>query len=267
MFGVFALVLVILQGLMGGFRVTMVNHWPAIATPLAVFHGITGQLFLCTVLVIAMATGRWWIGHTSAARSRETSFNRSLTLATFGLIAVMLVQLGLGATIRHYGAGLAIPDFPTAYGKVIPPLSTQGIHSAMDAIDGSSYEDGAHGYYTPAQVGVHFAHRIWAVVVVVAACFVIVKVSLAFPAEAALRRPLLLLMALLIAQVALGALVIWTGRHPEIATAHQATGAALLATAVAVAVRVRLLSRCSVAPVHTRDAMPDAAIALGGAKA
>ena len=51
---------------------------------------------------------------------------------------------------------------------------------------------------------------------------------------------MMLLLALLIAQIALGALIIWTGRHPEIATAHQATGAALLATAVLITFRLYL---------------------------
>lgn len=266
--GLVALALVIVQGVMGGFRVTFVNLWPSLATPLAVSHGITGQIFLCVLLVIAMATGRWWIDHASAARTHEPVLNRGLKFATSGLILVLLVQLGLGATIRHYGAGLAIPDFPTSYGGVIPPLTNDGIHAAMDEIP---YDQGAHAYYSAAQVGVHFAHRVWALAVVAMACVVIAKVSLAFPAEGALRRPLLLLIALLVAQVALGATVIWTGRHPEVATAHQATGALVLATAVFIAVRVRLLSRFSVVPNRSSESMqretPAGAIALGGAKA
>ncbi|MCC7193091.1 MAG: COX15/CtaA family protein [Phycisphaeraceae bacterium] len=266
--GIFALVLVIVQGIMGGFRVTFVNHWPSLATPLAVAHGITGQLFLCVLLVIAMATGRWWIQRTASAAEICHSVSRSLRLATTCLIIALLVQLSLGAMIRHYGAGIAIPDFPTSYGHIIPPLTNDGIRAAMDEIP---YDQGPHAYYTVAQVGVNFAHRVWALIVIAAAVVVIAKASLAFPDEGAIRRPLIFLAGLLIAQVALGATVIWTGRHPEIATAHQATGALVLATAVYIAIRVRIVSRYGVVsnpssdPAHSST--PNGAITLGGVKA
>ena len=41
----------------------------------------------------------------------------------FGIVTgLILLQLMLGATMRHQHAGLAIPDFPLAYGKLWPDV-------------------------------------------------------------------------------------------------------------------------------------------------
>ena len=61
-----------------------------------------------------------------------------------GLLALsaVFVQLVLGAWMRHSDAGLAIPDFPLAFGRLVPPLWTMPI-------------------------AIHFAHRMGALVVAV----------------------------------------------------------------------------------------------------
>jgi heme A synthase len=56
--------------------------------------------------------------------------------------------------------------------------------------------------------------------------------------DRAIARPALTICGLLLTQVALGAAVVLSGRHPEIATAHQATGAALLACTALLAFRL-----------------------------
>ncbi len=133
----------------------------------------------------------------------------------------------------HTGSGLAIPDFPSAYGHLIPPLDRASLDAAVSRIP----YDKVTGEYTPLQVGVQYAHRVWALAVVLVVLWVTTHVVLAYPNQSALIRPALALIGLLIFQVSLGAAVIWTGRHPEIATAHQAMGAATLATAVPVLTR------------------------------
>jgi heme A synthase len=57
----------------------------------------------------------------------------------------------------------------------------------------------------------------------------------------ALTHPALLLMALLIMQVSLGAMTIWSGRAVLPTTTHVAIGAAVLATSLALTIRVRAL--------------------------
>ena len=157
------------------------------------------------------------------------------------LLIVLVVQLTLGASMRHYKAGLAIPDFPTAYGGVLPPLNQAGIQDAMIefSIENDEFilfED----FFSPAQVAVHAAHRFWSVVVIGACAWVFWVWRRSRRRDSYLGRPIWVLGGLLFVQLALGASVIWSARHPEIATAHQSVGAALLAAAALLTIRVHL---------------------------
>ena len=233
------LLMVIVQGVMGGLRVT------ELSTSLAVLHGVTAQLFLCMCVLIAAATSQAWV---DAARTTGSAiiptdrFSRMLRRASLVLFGVMVIQLVLGASMRHTESRLAIPDFPSAYGQWMPPLTTATIHSAIDA---QPY-DQATMYYSSGQVGVHFAHRVWAVAVVAIAVWLVAKLTIEANNHPWLVGPMTALVGLLILQISLGASIIWTGQaayNNEIATAHQGTGAALLATAALIAIRVHVLRR------------------------
>lgn len=241
-----ALGLVIVQGVMGGLRVTEVS------ITLAIAHGVTAQLFLCVTVFIAAATSRVWAQAAQATNGAPPArYGSGLRLASVVVLGVMAVQLVLGATMRHTGARLAIPDFPSAYGGAIPPLTQTGITESINRIP----YDQAPSYYSPVQVGVHFAHRVWAVVVLAAAVWLIAQVSTRASSDPRLLRPTTAMAGLLIAQVALGALIVWTGlsaANNSVATAHQATGAALLATATLVAIRAQVLSPPPSSP-HPQD--------------
>lgn len=236
--GVAALVMVIVQGVMGGLRVTEMDYrW-------GVLHGVLAQVFLAVTVVIAAVTSRIWI---EMARLRETGggdpnasyhrCGRGLRVLSLATLAVVLMQLILGATMRHSGSGLAIPDFPSAYGGIVPPMSTQAIHEAIDALP---YEQ-VTSYYTPVQVWLHFAHRVWAVAVVGVIVWLVTRLCLDTPDLPVLRGPATALVGLVMSQVALGALVIWSGRHPEVATAHQAIGAAILGVVTLLVLRIHVL--------------------------
>lgn len=157
------------------------------------------------------------------------------------LLGVLLVQLGLGAATRHMEAGVAIYDFPASYGRVAPPLSQGAIDQALSELpydhDVFTRSRGA-APFTVAQVAVHFAHRVWAIAVVVAVLYAATRFVRAFATERRITRPTALLVVLLIVQVALGASVIWTGRHEHTATSHQATGAIVLAVAALLVFRI-----------------------------
>jgi len=258
-FGLATLLLIIIQGIMGGLRVTQIS------TTLAIIHGVTAQLVLCMTVVIAAATSRMWAKAASAPKDATTPM-AGVRRVTIALFAVLFVQLVLGAVTRHSDAGLAIPDFPSAYGGVVPPLTQHGIDESLAQIP----YDQVHGHFTPAQVGIHFAHRVWAIVVLGVAVWTAARVSQAFPAEPALQRPIVALACLLIVQVSLGVMVIWTGRHTEVATAHQTVGAAILATSVLLAIRVRLLGSIRRASLYESVSAPARVspnILFNGAKA
>ena len=162
-------VLVCVQGVMGGLRVT------ELSTLLAVAHGVTAQIILGATVWIAAATGARWGDARECHGDNETQrFSAGIRRLGLVLLVVMMVQLMLGATMRHTGARLAIPDFPSAYGQWVPPLSQTGIQAA---IDDQPYEQFT-GYYTASQVSIHFAHRVWAMIVLTVAVGFITKLSL-----------------------------------------------------------------------------------------
>jgi cytochrome c oxidase assembly protein subunit 15 len=152
-------------------------------------------------------------------------------------VFALFAQLILGAFMRHEEAGLAIPDLPLAYGQLVPPTSIAG----LDAINRQRAWSHQLDPVTLTQVWLHYAHRIGAIVVSILLVGLIAIVLRRFRANAWLARPAIALIALLIAQLALGVLTVLLRKPADIATAHVATGALLLAMTVALTVRA---TRC-----------------------
>lgn len=102
-----AAVLVVVQGVLGGLRVTGLLTLSASAEAtrpslaLAVAHGITGQLFFALMVLVAVVTSRRW--KTAGVPAAPASSARRLAEALLGLV---LVQLVLGALQRHLGHGI-----------------------------------------------------------------------------------------------------------------------------------------------------------------
>ncbi len=90
--GVVALVAVMIQGLLGGFRVRL----DALFGPeLAPIHGVFGQVVFCLLVSLAVLTGR------GVSDDLPTSTRRILSRASFVLVGVLFVQLLWGAMVRH----------------------------------------------------------------------------------------------------------------------------------------------------------------------
>ena len=106
MLSILLFVMVCIQGLMGGLRVTETS------TFLALVHGVFGQLvFALTVLISCFTMLRWTRG--PAAVSHEAAAaDRPITVL---LVAALVCQLVLGASVRHFqvlsesGQGLELP--------------------------------------------------------------------------------------------------------------------------------------------------------------
>ncbi len=90
--GVLALLAVIVQGLLGGTRVTQVS------TLLAAVHGFTGQAFFALMVALCVLTGRQW--QEEPRRLPDTQHLRARAFLLLGLIAA---QIALGSWVRHYG--------------------------------------------------------------------------------------------------------------------------------------------------------------------
>lgn len=196
--GLLALFAVVIQGILGG--VTVLYRLPL---AVSVTHACLAQLFFCLTVALASVTSPRW-----EARHREPRVAYLAGAAT----AVVFAQVFLGALMRHMGAGLAIPDFPLAFGRLVPPLAT-------------SY------------IAVHFAHRVGALVVTVAVGWTVARILRHHGDAPWLRRPALFAAGLVVLQVTLGAFTIWSRRAVLPTTTHLVVGAALLATCLVIAIR------------------------------
>jgi cytochrome c oxidase assembly protein subunit 15 len=205
-----ALVAVIVQGLLGG--LTVLLKLPA---PVSMAHALVGQTFFCIVVAIALFTSRGWqaLGEAQEERGGEPTV-RTLALWT---TASVYVQLLLGAWMRHTEAALAIPDFPLAFGGLIPPFDRPG-------------------------VPIHFAHRVWALVVTCLAVVLVGRTMQRHRTQSALVNPALWLATLVIAQVCLGGVIIWTRRAVHPTTLHVLNGAVVLATSLVLTLRAYRLT-------------------------
>ena len=106
-----AAVAVIVQGVLGGLRVTgnltlstaVEDMAPNIA--LAVAHGVLGQLFLGLMVTLAAVTSVWWRKAPESEPRPTASADRTLQAS---LVGVLLLQLVFGAIQRHLAQGLII---------------------------------------------------------------------------------------------------------------------------------------------------------------
>lgn len=200
-----ALVLVIIQGIMGGLRVTERSiAW-------AIIHGCTAQAFLCLLLLIAAVLSPEWT-RPLAARADPARIAAWRPWA-WVVVGAVFVQLVLGALVRHLEAGLAIPTFPlTPEGGFMP-----AVHSL--------------------RTDIHFTHRFWALVVAILVGVLVTKVIRASRADRRFLRPAVALAALLVVQILLGATIIWSRRAFEPTTLHVVNGAVVLAVSFLLGLR------------------------------
>jgi cytochrome c oxidase assembly protein subunit 15 len=214
--GLGAVVAVILQGVLGGLRVVLYKD------ALGIFHATLAQLFFVLVCAIALFTSRWW--QTPPARTPSTINYQLSTLFLFTTLLI-LGQLALGAAMRHQHAGLAIPDFPLAYGRLWP---------AMDAASVAHYnaqrmEITSVNAITAFQIGLQMVHRLVALAILGAVAFSAWTTRRALGGRNLLSRLALVWLGLILTQVLLGATTIWSNKAADIATAHVLVGALALA--------------------------------------
>jgi cytochrome c oxidase assembly protein subunit 15 len=202
-----ALAAVIVQGTLGG--LTVLFFLPA---PISVAHATLAQTFFCMIVAFALVTSPGWLRREPAQIEAGAGVAlRTLATVTTG---VVYVQLIVGAVMRHIEAGLAIPDFPLAMGRLVPPFDSPGI-------------------------AVHFSHRLGALAVAVAAAWTVGRVLRRHRDVASLRNPALVLAGLVLVQIALGATTVWTRKAVLPTTFHVLCGALILVTSLVLTLRVR----------------------------
>jgi cytochrome c oxidase assembly protein subunit 15 len=198
---------VITQGVLGGMTVLFLQPHA-----LSIAHAAVSEIYLCINMSIAFFTSR------SFREARGVDDARAPVGLTTALVLAVYGQILLGALVRHIGAGLAIPDFPLSFGRIVPP-------------------------FTSLAIAANFAHRAGAAVVTILIVMVARKI---FHGRSAQMRILATgLLAVVVLQIFLGAEVVWNGtrnttvyhslggaealRQAAITSFHVMTGAATLA--------------------------------------
>ncbi|HTM03037.1 MAG TPA: COX15/CtaA family protein [Vicinamibacterales bacterium] len=201
--GFIALGAVITQGVLGG--ITVLWYLP---DPISIAHASLAEIVFCLTVTIALVTSSGWKRGYVAGLSDDRLLQKIAIVTT----ATIYIQILLGATMRHTGAGLAIPDFPWMFGHVIPD-------------------------HWDSKIAIHFAHRVGALCVTVLILATAGHVLYHHRRRAELRNPSILLLVLLPLQVTLGALTVLSGRQPIINSFHVVTGASVLVTSLVLTMR------------------------------
>ena len=219
--GVIAVVGVVLQGILGGLRVTMMKD------QIGIFHACVAQAFLGLLVFIAMVTTKFW----SSLADRLFDPQKSSPIKALAIVitVAIYVQLALGGTMRHQHRDLSILDFPTANGAWIPDTSTAALAKINAWRDARALSD-----VSAFQIWLQMVHRFLALIIAIAIVAFCSRVCREMHDFAALKRLSLLWVVLVFGQITLGAWVIWSNKAADVATAHVALGAVMLSFGVSI---------------------------------
>jgi heme a synthase len=268
--GLIAVGAVVIQGILGGLRVTENN------AVLGLFHGCLAQGFFALMATIALVTSRFWerlerpgtvgnettnrqsviTNHTSTrsavglaspfakasedkseAALHKSSLTRHQSLLTscrrwvVVVTGMVFLQLVLGASMRHSHAGLSIPDFPLNYGHLFPPLDAASIDKINQARGAE-----AQPYTSAWLILLQYVHRIWALLIVAGLVFTAVRLLRNRFLPLFFRRCASVWILLVFVQFCLGAWTVLSNKAADIATAHVFCGALTLMLGVLLAV-------------------------------
>jgi cytochrome c oxidase assembly protein subunit 15 len=191
-----AFISVCIQGVLGGLTVLL-----RLPTIISVCHAVLAQSLLIITVAIAVGTSKKWL--TAPRREVHAPASiRTLLGITFGFT---FIQILMGAIVRHTYSGLVIQDFPLAFGKVIPD-------------------------FVNFNITIHYMHRVGALILTILIYTQGIRVWRAGKELMDLRGPVTALMILVLVQITLGALIIWTQEHVVPNTLHVAVGASVFMT-------------------------------------
>jgi len=192
--GLFALGLVVVQGVLGG--LTVIFRLP---TWISTAHLAISQIFFCTIVYAAMGT--------RAGVESAQPLPARVQWWTAAAAGVIFVQMVLGAFLRHTGAGLACVEVPLCKGSLWP----------------------ADAWWS---VQVHMLHRLMGLVVLAAVLAASVITFRATRGRNGLRAIAVAAPLLVAVQIALGLLSITTFLDVVPVTAHLGVAVALLTSMV-----------------------------------
>ena len=213
------LALVIFQGMLGMWTVTLKVH------PLVVTGHLIGGLTTLSLLFFYY-------------RNLESSDEKFISApkAMIAGLSILALQIILGGWTSTNYAALGCPDLPLCYGEVWPSNMDfeEGFLKWQEV--GVNYEG---GQLSPsARTAIHFVHRLGAILVLFALGWLGLK-YLKHSSDRIRIASGIMLIALL-AQLAIGTLMVWFGIPLFLATAHNAFAALLLLSFINLLYTVKL---------------------------
>ena len=210
----FLLLLVVFQGLLGMWTVTL------LLKPAIVSAHLAGGLTTLSLL--------WWLSLRVDRTTRPSGERRLRTWAAVGLV-VLAIQILLGGWTSSNYAALACPDFPTCQNSFWPDMDFKDAFVLWRGL-GIDYEGGVLDH--PARVAIHYTHRLWGVVTAIVLGLVAWR-AVRTGRSRAVRMAGTAVAAVLVTQWVLGPVMVLATLPLELATAHNGVAAVLLLSMVA----------------------------------
>lgn len=249
--GLLAVATVLLQAVLGG--VTVLLHLPVWASSA---HAILAQTYFIILVAIVYFMSAEWGTRSATTEAGHHETTTPLFKLALLLLALVYLQLFLGALMRHTESALAIPDFPRVAGNWIPAfnettlawVNSWRLEYSFTTDTGRDLPD-----VTLAQMFIHFTHRIGALAVTLATIILWFSARRYRTDNPRVLPILNMLMIFIAGQILLGAFTIWTARSPIITSIHVVTGAAILGITMLLVLRAWPLGAASEEP-NTRTA-------------
>lgn len=204
----YLLLLVIFQGLLGMWTVTLKVH------PLIVSAHLVGGLSTLSLL---------FYYYKKQSTQQPTTKQKLSGFILLGF-CFLIIQILLGGWTSTNYAALGCPDIPLCYGQLWPDNMDFQKGFLSWQLFGKNYEGGL--LTPPARTAIHFTHRLGAVVVF----FVLGAIGLKYLSNSnqQIKIAASYFLVALVTQLIIGIVMVWSSINLSLATAHNAFAAILL---------------------------------------
>ncbi len=213
--GIVSFVLVVGQGVLGG--LTVIHFLPV---SLSSLHGVLAQSFFLVTLMIAYGLSVERGVRLNTTEAYDGKFIRFILI----LSGMIFLQLIIGNILRHTNSGLAIPDFPTTGGTIIPTMN----QAMLERINSWRFEHNLDPVKM-GQVHIHLTHRIWGILILLKLLFINSWAYKRYLNNVLVMKTLFWLNMAMVLQIGLGIGTVLTQKEPMTTTLHVTVGAIVLA--------------------------------------
>lgn len=211
---IWCVVAVVAQGIFGGLTVKyFLPFW------LSSLHGVLAQTFFLMTVLLAYGLSL----ERSIRRDTEAVGTSKFLCMLLIFTAMVYIQLILGNLMRHTESGLAIPDFPTMGGTLIPTMD----QAMLERINSWRFEHN-YDYVSMGQVHLHLTHRIWAFLILLKLMYLNAIAYKDYLNNALVMKTLFWINIAVGIQIMLGISTVLMQKEIVVTTLHVATGASVL---------------------------------------